>query len=169
MISIGRLTNDGKTPERFSVVSDILADGGFAGVVDRAQWKGRKGWPEGIPGGFKSTQNGYWPGIHSSVCWDGKTWTVAWIRYKLHGASDSDIFASRVDPATMMPTGEPVLVAGGAEEPGVQTQPAIVGLGDGASVLVYLSVQPDGHIRVMARLLAGGAYTGPARVEPAKK
>ncbi|MBA4387786.1 MAG: hypothetical protein C0404_07385, partial [Verrucomicrobia bacterium] len=169
MTSIGRVTAEGKTPERFSVGSDELADGGFAGVLDRAQWKGRKGWPAGIPGGFKNTENGYWPGIHSSVCWDGKTWTAVWIRNKVHGAADTDIFASRVDPATMMPTGEPVLVAGGAEEPGVQTQPAVVGLGDGTSVLVYQSVQPDGRIKVMARLIAGGALTGPARVEPAKK
>lgn len=168
MISIGRLTADGKTPERFSVGSDALADGGFAGVVDRTQWRGAKGWPAGIPGGFKDTQNGYWPGAYSSVCWDGKTWVVAWICYKVRGAPDLDVFACRVDPATMMPTSEPVLVAGGAAEPGIQTEPVILGLGDGASALFYLAVQPDGQIKVMSRLLAGGPLTGPARVEPKK-
>jgi hypothetical protein len=168
-ISIGRVTRDGKTPERFGVDFQQLADGGFAGLLDRAQWRGSKGWPAGAPGGFKDTQNGYWPGRHSAVCWDGKSWVVAWVRNKVHGPTDSDIFACRVDAATMMPTGEPVLAAGGADEPGVQTQPALLSLGDGTSALFYLAVQTDGRIKLMARLLAGGAITGPARVEPPKK
>ncbi|MBA4388182.1 MAG: hypothetical protein C0404_09390 [Verrucomicrobia bacterium] len=168
MMVIGRFTSDGRAPDKFNVSYDVDAEGGFAGVLDSTHWKGRKGWPAGAPGGFKDTENGYWPSLYSTVCWDGKTWVAAWVRSKT-GATDSDIFACRVDPATMMPTGEPVLVAGGDEEPGVQTEPVLVGLGDGVSVLVYLSVLRDGRISVMARLLAGGALAGPERVEPANK
>lgn len=165
-ISIGRLTSDGKTPERFAIGPIELANGGFAGLLDRSQWKGRKGWPEGIPGGFKDTENGYWPSACSTVCWDGQTWVTAWVRAKVRGPTDLDIFACRVDAATMMPIGEPVLVGGGSDEPGVQTQPSLIGLGNGSSALVYLSVKADGQVRVMSRLLSGGPTNGPARVEP---
>jgi hypothetical protein len=167
-ISIGRLTADGRTPERFGGGHEELADGGFAGLLDRAQWKGHKGWPEGIPGGFKTTENGYWPHLYSAVCWDGRTWVAAWVRSRI-GFTDFDIFACRVDPATMMPIGEPSLAAGGDGEPGIQTQPVLVGLGEGTSALVYLAVQQDGRVLVMARLLAGGATTGPARVGTEKE
>lgn len=167
-ISLGRVTRDGKTPERFSVGPDGLADGGFAGLLDRSTWKGRKGWPKGAPGGFKNTESGYWPGHNSTVCWDGKTWLAAWERKKVQSVTDLDIFACRVDPATMMPTGGPVLVAGGAAEPGIQSHPVLVGLGDGTGVLFYLAVQDDGQLRMLARMLTGGALTGPARVEPGK-
>lgn len=167
-VSIGRLMPDGRTPERFVTGFDGLADGGYAGLVDRARWKGKKGWPAGIPGGFKDTENGYWPGRLSTVCWDGKTWVVAWERNRVRGPVDTDIFACRVDPETMMPVGEPVLAAGGSGEPGVQLQPVILSLGDGRSVLIYAAVQSDGQVKTMARILAGGAVIGPARVEPKK-
>jgi hypothetical protein len=169
-ISIGRLTRDGKTPERFSMGQEALADGGFAGLVDRSQWKGHKGWPAGRPGGFSVTENGYWPHMYSAVCWDGKTWVVAWVRGKMSGMNltDMDIFACRVDPKTMMPTGEPVLVAGGDAEPGTQTRPALAALGDGVSLLVYVNAAPDGSVRIIGRTLAAGPLTGPERVAPVK-
>jgi len=169
-ISIGRLTRDGRTPERFSVDYHQLADGGYAGLLDRAQWKGRPGWPAGAPGGFKATQNGYWPHLYSAVCWDGRTWVAAWVRAKMRemALADFDLFAGRVDPKTMMPVGEPVLVAGGPAEPGTQSKPTLTGLGAGRSLLVYKSVVADGQVRVMACLLAGGPVTGPERIEPRK-
>ncbi len=169
-ISIGRLTREGETPDRFSTNSDELADGGFAGIVDSSQWKGRKGWPAGIPGGFKRTANGYWPHLYSTVCWDGQAWLVAWVRGKLNYVSiyDHDIFVLRVDPATMMPTSPPALAAGGDAEPGSKTAPVLASLGNGSSLLVYQAVQSDGRMLLAARLLAGGPPTGPKRVEKKK-
>jgi hypothetical protein len=138
-------------------------------LLDRAQWKGRKGWPAGIPGGFKTTENGYWPHLYSTVCWDGRSWVAAWVRGRMSGMNlvDHDVFASRVDPETMMPIGEPVLVAGGDAEPGAQTVPALAAGTDGRSLLVYLCGQPDGTAQLRARVLSGGPERGVARVMPA--
>jgi hypothetical protein len=164
-VCVGRLTRDGHSPERAGGNPNTLADGGYAGLLDSAKWKGKKGWPAGARGGFKGTENGYWPSAGTAVCWDGKTWVAAWVRTRI-ADGDKEIFASRVDPATMMPIGEPALVAGGEAEPGGQARPALIGIGDGTSALVYLAVQPDGQIVPSARLLAGGAIAGPARVDP---
>jgi hypothetical protein len=170
-IAIGRLTRDGKTPERSSINYEELVDGGFAGTVDCPKWKGHKGWPAGRPGGFKRTESGYWPHLYSSVCWDGKAWLVVWVRGKLDFVSivDHDIFALRVDPATMMNTSAPALIAGGDKEPGSKSVPALASLGDGNSLLVYQAVQEDGRTLVAARLVGGGAPTGPPRKYKAKK
>ncbi|MCK5849912.1 MAG: hypothetical protein KAH23_03275 [Kiritimatiellae bacterium] len=169
-IAVGRLTRDNKTPERFATDYHELADGGFAGLVDCAQWEGRKGWPAGIPGGFKKTANGYWPHLYSSVCWDGRAWVVAWVRGKLNYVSiyDHDIFALRIDPSTMMPTSEPALVAGGDVELGSKTAPVLASLGKGSSLLVYQAVQSDGRMLIAARILAGGPAAGPDRIEKKK-
>lgn len=169
--SIGRVTRDGKTPERFGFDYHQLADGGFAGLLDRAQWKGHKGWPAGRPGGFHTTENGYWPHLYSAAAWDGKTWVAVWVRAKLDGMSlvDHDVFACRIDPETMMPTSEPVLVAGGNAEPGSQSVPALTGLGDGKSLLAYQLVGEDGRSQVAIRVLGGGPLRGPARVEVKSK
>ncbi len=169
--SIGRILRDGKTPERFGFDYQQLADGGFAGLLDRAQWKGHKGWPAGRPGGFHTTENGYWPHLYSALAWDGKSWVAVWVRAKLDGMSlvDHDLFACRVDPETMMPTWEPVLVAGGEAEPGSQSVPALAGLGEGTSVLVYQLVGQDGRSQVAVRVLGGGPVRGPARVEVSSK
>jgi hypothetical protein len=147
-----------------------LADGGYAGLVDQSQWQGRPGWPAGIPGGFKATRNGYWPHLYSAVCWDGQTWVVAWVRAKMRGMAlvDFDVFASRVDPKTMMPVGDTVLVAGGSDEPGTQSEPMLAGLGAGRALLVCKRVDADGRVRLAARILAGGPVTGPARIAPGK-
>ncbi len=170
-IAIGRLTRDGKTPERSSIDYGELVDGGFASVVDCPKWKGHKGWPAGRPGGFKKTESGYWPHLYSSVSWDGKAWLVVWVRGKLDFVSiyDHDIFALRVDPATMMNTSVPTLIAGGDDEPGSKSVPALASIGDGNSLMVYQAVQPDGRTLVAARLLAGGAPTGPPRKYKEKK
>jgi DNA-binding beta-propeller fold protein YncE len=166
MFSLGRFTADGKTPDNIRLKDDQITEGGYASVVDHVQWKGRKGWPAGTKGGFKDTENGYWPGLYSSLAWDGKSWVVAWVRYRVRDSGDADLFACRVDPETLMATSDPVLVAGGAAEPGAQTQPALVGIGNGASLLVYQAVPADGRARLLARLLTGGSITGPARLEP---
>jgi hypothetical protein len=169
-ISVGRVTRDGKTPERFSVNYHQLADGGFAGLVDRAQWKGKKGWPAGAPGGFKGTENGYWPHQYSSVTWDGKTWVVTWVRARMHWINlvAHEIFACRVDPETMMPTGNPVQVAGGISEGGSHTQPSIASAGDGSSLMVYHVIDDTGRIQLAGKFIWGGALKGPARIEPLK-
>lgn len=169
-ISVGRVTRDGKTPERFSVNYNQLADGGFAGLVDRAQWKGRKGWPAGAPGGFKGTENGYWPHVYSAVIWDGKTWVVTWVRARMHWINlvEHEIFASRIDPETMMPIGNPVQVAGGVSEPGSHTKPSLASTGNGTSLIVYNMIDDSGKIQVAAKFIWGGATKGPPRVEPLK-
>ncbi len=165
--NMGRIMRDGRTPERFRFNYDQLADGGFAGLLDQAQWKDQRGWPAGRPGGFRTTANGYWPHLYSSVTWDGTSWVAVWVRAKLDGMNlvDHDLFACRMDPETMMPTSEPVLVAGGDAEPGSQTKPALVALDKGRSLLVYQQVDEDGQSRVAMRVLDGGATCGPARVE----
>jgi hypothetical protein len=170
-IAIGRLTRDGTTPERSPMNYADVVDGGYASVVDAPKWRGHKGWPAGRPGGFKKTESGYWPHLYSSVCWDGKAWLVVWVRGKLDFVSiyDHDIFALRVDPATMMNTSVPTLIAGGDDEPGSKSVPALASLGDGNSLMVYQAVQPDGRTLVAARLLTGGAATGPPRKYKEKK
>lgn len=165
--SIGRLTADGQTPDNIKLDYSQICQGGYASLLDRATWKGHKSWPAGLPGGFKDTEDGYWPGVYTSVAWDGKSWVVAWTRYRVRTASDTDIFACRVDPATMMATSGPILVAGGADEPGAQTSPALAGLGDGYTLLVYQEVRSDGHLHIVCRLLSGGPTSAPARPEGA--
>lgn len=171
-ISIGTVTGEGKTPERFGLSSDEVADGGFAGLLDSAKWKGRKGWPAGIPGGLKETENGYWPHLYSAVAWDGRSWVTAWVRSRMGdrmsglNLTDRDIFACRVDAVTMMPVNVPLPAAGGVPEPGMQTLPSIASCGDGRSLLVYLCGQADGSAQLRARFAGGGAHAGTVRVEP---
>ncbi len=161
-IAIGRFTR-GKTPDIVTMDYHRLADAGIVGVVDAATWKGKPGWPAGIPGGFKGTDSGYWPHLYSTVACDGKTYLVAWVRAKMQGVQlvDFDIFGQRVSPETMMTIEKPVgLVVG----PGARSEPALVSLGDGKTLLVWQEVQPDGSIKVAACFVAGGSTVSGPRV-----
>jgi len=156
-ITAGRVTRAGKLPEReLNKKMDyvVLASEGAANVLDRADWKGREGWPASWRGDFPGTTNGTWPTTPMAIASDGREYVAVWTRARL-GAydpcvfADLDLFAARVSRRARI-RGEPVPAA---NAPGTQTRPAIASARRGEWLLVYESVRADGSVAVYGRLL----------------
>ncbi len=154
-VVIGRLNPDGSTPDRVSADYDAIANGGLKGLVDHATWRNRKGWPAGIPGGFKGTDNGYWPYMYSCPAWVGGRWLVVWVRARLrerYFIGAHDVFATLVDASSMKPLLAPLTVAAGGE--GVtRTAPVVASDGNSLALVAYRVARRDGSVVVGLRLL----------------
>lgn len=152
-ITAGRLTSAGETPEReLNRPLDFVktADNGAPNILDRARWKGSKGWPATWRGDFPGTQNGTWPTppvALATVAGDG--YLAVWTRARISSfdpcvLTDRELWGAHVSSESTQMLGAPFPVATG---PGIRTNPVAAPCGDDMLV-VYEAPGTEGQTEI---------------------
>jgi hypothetical protein len=163
------LTPDGKSPERgwaseLRNLQAAEADHRVKNALDAARWRTHPGWPMGMRGGLKGTQDDMWPSGQTAAAYDGRSLLCVWSRAHLvdnRRLANRDLYLTRVLPDWGLVDRPAVrLVAGATEE----ANPMLCAGPAGQALLAYERVAPEG-VAVEYRLLDEAEDREPPRVE----
>jgi hypothetical protein len=169
------LAPDGKSPEagwigrskgKLKRVSDAAkSDGKIRNCLDAARWRNHSGWPCGMPGGFKSTQEGTWPSGRVAAAYNGRSILVAWNRAHIADKSrlvNRDLYLRRVTSGWSYPDAVKIPIALGKTD---EVSPVLCAGRTGRALLVYERAEPQGGISIVYRLIVETEdQTGPSVV-----
>jgi hypothetical protein len=138
-------------------------------VLDSSRWKDVTGWPAGMRGQFKGTQNGLWPSYHTAVCHDGRHAVAIWAAKRLERGDrphdGMDLYGARVDAAGADAVNYDPLPVPVALGPGSQSGPRLAAGPTGASLLVCESRKGSEPAVVECRLLSDTPDTRAPAIE----
>lgn len=147
------VTPEGVSPEMPAMKQDRLGNAALADrqvpwAIEAVQWKGRSGWPAGIPGGFLGTQDGTWPSGRTAAVFNGRSVVVAWTTANFMDIlrlRNRDIYLKRVlDGWRAVDEASLKIVAGPTEE----ANPVLASDGAGGAILAWERQDPAGGVLV---------------------
>jgi hypothetical protein len=117
-------------------------------VIEAARWKGHRGWPAGIPGGFKGTEDGTWPSGRTAAAFNGRSVLVAWTTANFMDIlrlRNRDISLKRVLDGWHAVDEPPLKIVAGATE---EANPVLASDGAGGAILAWERQDPAGGVLV---------------------
>jgi len=147
---------DGASPEKawehISKLSNREADGKVKNCLDAARWRMHAGWPMGMPGALKNTDEGTWPSGVPAVAFNGRSVIAVWPRAQVmdrRRLANRDLYLRRVYEGWAFADEYKVKIVAGPTE---EANPVLCAGPTGDVLLAYEKVEPAG-VGIAYRLL----------------
>ncbi|MCX7592077.1 MAG: Ig-like domain-containing protein, partial [Kiritimatiellae bacterium] len=162
------MTATGESPElataaEFGDLQAAEADGRIKNCLDAARWRNHPGWPMGMRGGLKGTQDGMWPNGMVAATYNGRSLVCTWPRAHMvdnRRLANRDLYITRVLPDWGFVDRPPVRIVAGPTE---ETNPVLAAGPEGQALLAYEKVGATG-VEVEFRMLLEDEDTTPPTV-----